>query len=111
MAIGGGSLSIPFMVMCNIPMQIAVGTSAAIGFPISLAGALGYLINGWEVPGLPAHSLGFVYWPALLSIGAVSVLTAPLGARLAHRMPVVALKRVFAGLLFVLSAKMLQTLL
>lgn len=110
-AIGGGSLSVPFMTRCNVLMRVAVGTSAAIGLPISLAGALGYLFNGWDVSGLPPQSLGFVYWPALLSIGAVSVLTAPLGARLAHRMPVDALKRVFAGLLLVLSAKMLHTLL
>ena len=110
-AIGGGSLSVPFMTHCNVPMKIAVGTSAAIGFPIAAAGALGYLLNGWGAADLPAHCLGFVYWPALVSISAASVLTAPLGARLAHRMPVAALKRVFAGLLLVLSAKMLQTLL
>lgn len=110
-AIGGGSLSVPFMTRCNVPIQIAVGTSAAIGFPIALAGAMGYLFNGWGITGLPEHSLGFVYWPALVSISAVSVLTAPLGARLAHRMPVAALKRVFAGLLLLLSAKMLHTLL
>lgn len=110
-AIGGGSLSVPFMTLCSVPLRIAVGTSAAIGFPIALAGALGYLVNGWGTPGLPEQTLGFVYWPALLCISAVSTLTAPLGARLAHSMPVGALKRVFAGLLLLLSAKMLHTLL
>lgn len=109
-AIGGGSLSVPFMTWCNVRMQNAIGTSAAIGLPISLAGALGYLVNGWGVGGLPTYSVGYLYLPAMLSIGAVSSLTAPLGARLAHGLPVATLKKVFAGVLILLSAKMLHTL-
>lgn len=109
--IGGGSLSVPFMSWCNVAIHQAVGTSAAIGFPIALAGALGYLANGWAVNGLPPGALGFVYLPALAGIVLTSVLTANSGARLAHRMPVMQLKKVFALLLLLMAAKMLWSLL
>jgi uncharacterized membrane protein YfcA len=105
--IGGGSLSVPFMVWCNMTVHDAIGTSAAIGFPIALAGTVGYIVNGLNVPGLPAYSLGYVYLPALAGIVAASVFTAPLGVRLAHSLPVAKLKRVFALLLFVMGTKML----
>lgn len=108
-AIGGGSLSVPFMTWCNVNMRNAIGTSAAIGLPIALAGATGYLINGWNSSGLPDGSIGYVYLPALLMISAVSSFTAPLGARLAHRLPVPTLKKIFAAVLVLLSAKMLHT--
>ncbi len=108
-AIGGGSLSVPFMTWCNVNMRNAIGTSAAIGLPIALAGAAGYLINGWNSSGLPAWSVGYVYLPALVTISAVSSFTAPLGARLAHRLPVATLKKIFAAVLVLLSAKMLHT--
>jgi len=108
-AIGGGSLSVPFMTWCNVKMQNAIGTSAAIGLPIAVAGATGYLINGWSTSGLPEWSVGYVYLPALVLISAVSTFTAPLGARLAHRLPVATLKKIFAGVLILLSAKMLHT--
>ncbi len=106
-AIGGGVLSVPFMTWCNVKMQNAIGTSAAIGFPIALGGALGYIFNGWGAGGLPAGSLGFVYLPAVIGVAAASVLTAPVGARLTHQLPVKTLKRVFAGILIVLAGKML----
>jgi len=108
-AIGGGSLSVPFMTWCNVRMQNAIGTSAAIGLPIALAGAAGYLVNGWGGAGLPEWSLGYVYLPALLLVSVVSVFTAPFGARLAHRLPVATLKKIFAAILMLLSAKMLYT--
>lgn len=108
-AIGGGSLSVPFMTWCNVKMQNAIGTSAAIGLPIALAGAAGYLINGWGQGGLPDWSLGYVFLPGLVLISLVSTFTAPLGARLAHRLPVAILKKIFAGVLMLLSAKMLHT--
>jgi uncharacterized protein len=105
--IGGGSLSVPFMVWCNMTVHDAIGTSAAIGFPIAVAGAAGYIVNGLQAQGLPAYSLGYVYLPALAGIVGASILTAPLGVRLAHSLPVDKLKRVFAVLLFVMGAKML----
>ena len=105
--IGGGTLSVPFMLWCNIKVHNAVGTSAAIGLPIAIAGTVGYIVNGWNVAGLPAYSVGYVYLPALLGIAAVSVLTAPLGVKLAHSLPVDRLKRIFSLLLYVVATKML----
>lgn len=105
--IGGGTLSVPFMLWCNIKVHHAIGTSAAIGLPIAIAGTVGYIINGWNVATLPQYSVGYVYLPALVGIAAVSVLTAPLGVKLAHSLPVDRLKRVFAFLLFGVATKML----
>lgn len=107
--IGGGTLSVPFMAWHNVALHRAIATSAAIGFPIALAGAVGYVIGGWSRPGLPVGSLGFVYLPALVGIVLGSVLTAPLGARTTHRLPVRRLKRVFALLLAVLALRMMWT--
>jgi uncharacterized membrane protein YfcA len=108
--IGGGTLSVPFQVWCNVPFHRAVGTSAAIGFPIAFAGLTGYIIGGWNNAELPPLSLGFISLPALAGIAAGSILTAPLGARTAHALPVARLKRVFAILLFLLAIRMLATL-
>jgi uncharacterized membrane protein YfcA len=108
--IGGGTLSVPFMTWCNIKLHQAIGTSAAIGFPIAAAGSLGFLLNGLMAENLPAHSWGFVYLPALAGLVVASVLTAPLGAKLAHRLPVAKLKKIFAALLLVLGTRMLAGL-
>jgi uncharacterized protein len=105
--IGGGSLSVPFMMWCNIAVHEAIGTSAAIGLPIALAGTAGYILNGFYAPDLPQYSLGYVYLPALFGIMAASVLTAPVGVRLAHSLPVDKLKRLFALLLLVVGTRML----
>ena len=106
MGIGGGSLSVPFMIWSNVPAHRAVGTSAAIGFPIAVAGALGYVVNNLHTAGLPEWSLGGVYLPALLFIVCGSVLTAPFGARLAHALPVDKLKRIFALFLYIVATRM-----
>jgi uncharacterized protein len=107
--IGGGSMSVPLLVWCNVAMHTAIGTSAAIGFPIALAGAAGYMVNGLAVE-LPSYTFGFVYLPALVGIAAASILTAPFGARLAHSLPIDKLKKVFALLLLVMGTKMLLSL-
>lgn len=104
---GGGFISVPFMTWCNVRIHAAVATSAALGFPIALAGTLSNIYYGIGVPGLPAGSLGFIYLPALLVISAASVITAPLGARTAHNMPVKQLKRAFAIMLYALAGYML----
>lgn len=109
--IGGGTLSVPFLNWCNVRFQEAIGTSAAIGFPIAVSGALGYALSGQVVAGLPEHSLGFVYLPALAAVALASMVTAPWGARLTHRLPVARLKRLFAGLLYLLGLRMLYGLL
>lgn len=109
-AIGGGALTVPFLTWCNVRVQQAIGTSAAVGLPIALGGTAGYIFNGWNVAGLPGGSLGYVYLPALAVLVLGSMATAPFGARLAHRLPVATLKRIFAGLLVVLAGKMLWNL-
>jgi uncharacterized membrane protein YfcA len=109
-AIGGGSLTVPFLTWCNVRVQHAIGTSAAVGLPIALGGTLGYVFNGWGQPGLPAASLGYVYLPVLAILVLATVVFARFGARLAHRLPVATLKRLFAGILILLAAKLLWTL-
>ena len=104
---GGGFFSIPFLTWSNVAMHTAVGTSAALSFPIAVFTTLGNVANGWNAAPIPSPSLGFVYLPALIGIAATSVITAPYGARLAHRLPVATLKRTFAILLYILALKML----
>lgn len=98
--IGGGSLTVPFLVWRSVPMQQAVATSAACGLPIAIAGALSFVYTGWNEADLPQWSLGFVYLPALLGIAVTSMFFARVGARLAHRLSPRLLKRLFALLLF-----------
>lgn len=108
---GGGSLTVPYLVWQNVDIKKAIGTSAAIGLPISIAGTAGYIINGWSATSVDSQTLGFIYLPAVLLISITSVVTAPLGAKLAHKLPVAFLKKVFALLLIVLSIKMLFSVL
>lgn len=107
-AAGGAVMTIPFLTFCNVSLIAAIGTSSALGFPIAVAGTIGYILNGLGQDHLPPWSLGFVYLPALAGIVAASMLTAPLGARAAHRLPVHVLRRVFAVLLYALATKMLS---
>jgi len=110
LAAGGAFLSIPFLAWCNLPLKRAIGTAAANGFPIAVAGTVGYVLQGSRVADLPQWSLGYVYLPALLLIVAASMPMAPLGARLAHRLPVKRLRMVFALMLFALGLRMLANL-
>lgn len=105
--IGGGTLSVPFQLWCNVPLHRAIGSAAAMGLPIAAAGAAGYVIAGWAEPARPETSLGFIHLPSLAAIAAASMLVAPLGALAAHRLPVKRLKRLFALLLYLLAARML----
>lgn len=111
-AIGGGLLSIPFLTLCNIKLQHAIGTSAAIGFPIAVAGTIGYIANGMlQVQPLPDYSLGYIYLPALGWLALASMLTAPLGAKTTHRTQTATLRKIFVVLLYCLALKMLLELL
>jgi uncharacterized membrane protein YfcA len=110
LAAGGAFLSIPFMTWCKVPLRRAIGTAAAIGFPIAAAGTIGYVVNGLRIERLPKYSLGFVYLPALALIVATSMFAAPLGARLTHAMPIAKLRIVFALLLLAIGLRMLWTL-
>ena len=107
---GGGLLSIPLMTMCNVPMRNAVGTSAALGLPIAIAGAAGYIYTGLGQDHLPPLTLGYIYIPALVGIVIGTFVTVPVGAKVAHTLPVPRLKQIFAVLLFLMATKMLWTL-
>ena len=111
-AIGGGLLSVPFLSMCKVKMQHAIGTAAAIGFPIALAGTIGYATNGILQPdlALPKYSLGYIYLPALAWLVLASTLTAPIGARMTYSMKTSILRTVFVVLLYSLGIRMLISL-
>ena len=106
-SIGGGSLTVPYLVTHNIDIKKAMGTSAAIGLPISLAGTLGYLVNGWSSDLIINYSIGFIYLPAAVLISITSFFTAPYGVKASHYLPVAVIKKLFALLLILLSLKML----
>jgi uncharacterized membrane protein YfcA len=101
---GGAFVSVPFMTWCNIRIHDAVGTSSALGFPIALAGTAGYIWAGQGLPQMPPGAVGYLYLPGLVCIAAASMVLAPVGARTAHRMDIRPLKKVFAVVLYCLSA-------
>lgn len=105
--IGGGSLTTPFLAWRRVELRRAIATSAACGLPIALTGSVAYLIAGLDATDLPAGSIGYIQWPAAIAIAATSVFTAPLGARLTHRLPVTLLRRLFALLLGLVALRLL----
>ena len=105
--IGGGSITVPFFTWCNVKMQEAVGTSSAGGMPIAVAGAIGFILSGWDAPMRPEWSVGYIYLPALLGIGATSIFFAQVGAKLAHTLPAATLKKLFSLLLVVVGIKLI----
>lgn len=104
--IGGGAASNPFLLWCNVRIHNSVATAAACGLPIALAGMTGFILTGWGSPDLPRFASGYVYWPAVAGIAMTSVLAAPLGARLAHALPVPVLRKAFAVLLALIGLRM-----
>jgi len=107
LGIGGGVFTVPFLNWTGVDLRRAVATSAACGVPIAIAGTAAMVVAGLGTAGLPKGATGFVYWPAALPIALTSVLFAPLGAHLAHTLPVVLLRRLFAGLLILVGLRML----
>jgi uncharacterized membrane protein YfcA len=107
MGVGGGSLSVPTLHAFGASMHKAVGTGAAVGVFIALAGTVGFVISGWDVPGRPPLSLGYVNLVALVFVGATAALCAPLGAALAHRMQQRTLKLAFAAFLTFVGLNMI----
>lgn len=104
--IGGSTLSVPFMVLCKVPMPRAVGTASALGVLVSVPAVFGYVISGLGVVGRPELSIGFVSLPAFVVITTLSVLCAPLGACVAHRIPHKILRIGFAAFMVLVSLKM-----
>ena len=107
LGIGGGTLSVPLLVKCRYVMREAVAISSACGFPIAVAGTATYLVLGWNHPGLPPETWGYIHLPALAGIILTSVGFAPVGAKLAHTLPTPKLKRLFSLVLFLIGGKML----
>jgi uncharacterized membrane protein YfcA len=107
MGTAGGALSVPALAAFGLPMHTAIGTGAAIGVPLAVAGTLGFLISGWNATGLPPLTLGYVNLPALALVGGVAAFAAPLGAKLAHNLSANTLKKVFAIFLIVVGISML----
>jgi uncharacterized membrane protein YfcA len=103
---GAAAVGVPFLTWCNMTAHRAIGTVAALGFPLSIAGAIGYGISGWGVETLPRWSAGFVYLPAFVGISLTSMLLAPVGARLAHRLNGTTLRRIFAAFLLAMAVKL-----
>jgi hypothetical protein len=107
LGIGGGSMNVPYLAHTGMPMKNAVATSSACALPIAFSAAASYILLGWHDAALPEGSLGYVYLPAFAGIVGTSIFTAPLGARLAHRLPAQRLKRYFALVLLLIAAKMI----
>jgi len=106
-SIGGGSLTVQYLLRQNIDIKKAIGTSAAIGLHISISGTLGYVINGWGSYSMGMYTFGYVNFPVVLLISVASFFMAPYGANLAHKLNISTLKKVFSILLIILSIKML----
>lgn len=107
LGIGGGNITVPFLHACNLELKRAIAISTALGFPIALFGAAGFVLSGWHNAALPASTLGYVSLPALTAIASVSIMMAPLGVRLSHELPVKKLKQVFGLLVLAISISML----
>lgn len=107
LGIGGGTLVVPFLFRLGLPIHRAVGTASACGVPLAIAGSVAFVLAGAGRAGLPADSLGFVHWPSALALMTASIPLATVGARLAHRLPTNALKRIFALLLLLIGARLL----
>lgn len=107
MSVGGGAFTVPYLTSRKVDIKKAIGTSAAIGFPLSIIGTLGYIINGWNVSAISNFQVGYVYLPAVILVSLTSMITAPLGVKTAHKLPTAILKKFFAFLLIGLSIKML----
>ncbi len=107
LGIGGGNLTVPFLLRCRVPVRQAIATGAAAGLPIATIGAAAYVVAGQGADELPAWSVGYVYGPGLAGIAAMSVWFAPLGAKLAHRLPTALLRRVFGVFLLVVGLRLL----
>ena len=108
-AIGGGSLTVPYLSFHQVNIKKAIATAASIGLPIAIAGSLVFALQNSPPNHKLDHTIGYIYWPATLLITLGSVLTTPLGANLTHKLPTNTLKKVFAGLIILMAVRMFIT--
>lgn len=107
MGIGGGAFSVTIMRLFGCPIHRAVGTAAVLGVFIALPGSLGFVVSGWGKEGLAPYFLGYVNWLAVSLLIPVTTLTAPIGARMAHKIDREKLEKIFIFFLFLASARIL----
>lgn len=105
--IGGGAVTIPALHYFNVPLRNIIGISSAVSFSVALIGTFAYIVVGLYQVNLPPHSLGYVYWPAVLGIIIASPLFAYWGVILSHRLPVILLRKIFAVFLVVIGLDMI----
>lgn len=110
-SIGGGILSVPYLLVQNIDIKRAIATSSAIGFPIAFSGTLGYIINGWSNTSMDTLTLGFVNLTAFACVALASFITAPIGVMLVHKININLMKKLFSLIPLGLSIKMILSLL
>lgn len=108
MGIGGGSFSVPYMTLYDVPIHRAVGTASLIGLVISLFGGLGYIFGGWGVPGMPDYMIGFIHLPSAATVALTAVLFAPFGAKVAHVMPKTLLSVIFGCFLIIATLRLIN---
>lgn len=108
MGIGGGSLSVPLLTLCGIPIHRAIGTAAAFGLFIAVPATVGFIFSGWSVPNRPFGSLGYVNGLgfALITIAAWPIV--PVGVKLAHKLDATLLRRIFGICLALVAFNMMR---
>jgi uncharacterized protein len=104
MGLGGGAVGVMVMTLAGRPMHQAIATSAGFGIAVAVPGVIGFMISGWGAPGLPPASFGFVNAAAFAAMAAMAAITAPMGARLAHRLHGALLSKMFGLYVFVAAA-------
>jgi uncharacterized membrane protein YfcA len=107
MGVGGGGFMITFLQIRKVPMRIAIPIATMMGIPVAIIGTLSYIVLGWSDSSLPHWSTGYVYWPAVFGITIASIFTAPLGAKLAHKLPNELLRWIFVIMLVIIGGKMI----
>ena len=108
LGIGGGTLTVPFLLWFNYHMRSAIAISSACSIPIALVATITFIFVSWDNSNIFTHSIGYLYWPAALIIVTMTIFFAPIGARIAHYLPIDTLKRIFAVLLLFVGIKMLD---
>ncbi|WP_118135641.1 sulfite exporter TauE/SafE family protein [Oceanicella sp. SM1341] len=107
MGIGGGSFGVPLMTLYNQPIHRAVATAAGFGVLIAVPSFIGFLLTGWGIEDKPPFTVGYVNIPAFVIVVAMTLISAPIGVRLAHALPAKPLKRIFAVFIFLMAVNML----
>ncbi|OQW41249.1 MAG: hypothetical protein A4S08_02670 [Proteobacteria bacterium SG_bin4] len=109
-AVGGGFLTVAYLSYKSLDIKTAIGTSAAIGFPLAIAGTASYMISGWSITLSNPYTLGFIYMPAFLAVSIAGAIAAHYSARCSHRLPEAFLKKALAIISLLLSIKMLASI-